>query len=42
LRSVVKQEFKMHVSAPGVPGAGAAVYNILRDPREEAPIVPLS
>jgi len=41
LRSVVKQEFKMHLPAPGVPGAGAAVYNLLRDPREESPIMPL-
>jgi arylsulfatase len=35
LRSVVKQEFKMHMPAPGMPGAGAPVFNILRDPREE-------
>jgi arylsulfatase len=35
LRSVVKQEFKMHLPPPGVPGAAAPVYNILRDPREE-------
>jgi arylsulfatase len=41
LRSVVKQDFKMHLPAPGVPGAGAAVYNLLRDPREEAPVMPL-
>ncbi len=39
LRSVVKQEFKMHVPAPGVPGAAAPVYNIYRDPREEHPLV---
>ncbi len=37
LRSVVKQEFKMHVPPPGVPGAAAPVFNILRDPREENP-----
>jgi arylsulfatase len=37
LRSVVKQEFKMHLPAPGVPGAAAPVYNLLRDPREEHP-----
>ena len=37
LRSVVKQEFKMHLPAPGVPGAAAPVFNILRDPREEHP-----
>lgn len=37
MRSVVKQEFKMHVPAPGVPGAAAPVFNLLRDPREEHP-----
>lgn len=37
MRSVVKQEFKMHVPPPGVPGAAAPVFNILRDPREEHP-----
>jgi len=39
LRSIVKQEFKMHVPAPGVPGAAAPVYNLYRDPREENPHV---
>lgn len=34
LRSIVKQEFKMHMPAPGVPGAGAPVFNVLRDPRK--------
>ena len=37
LRSIVKQEFKMHMPAPGVPGAAAPVFNILRDPRESSP-----
>jgi arylsulfatase len=37
LRSVVKQEFKLHVPPPGVPGAAAPVFNLLRDPREESP-----
>jgi len=37
LRSIVKQEFKMHLPAPGVPGAAAPVFNLLRDPREEYP-----
>ncbi len=37
LRSVVKQEFKMHLPAPGVPGATAPVFNLYRDPREEYP-----
>ena len=36
LRSVVKQEFKMHLPPPGVPGAAAPVFNLLRDPREMA------
>ncbi len=35
LRSIVKQEYKMHMPAPGVPGAAAPVFNIYRDPREE-------
>jgi arylsulfatase A-like enzyme len=39
LRSVVKQEFKMHLPAPGQPGAAAPVFNIYRDPREENPLV---
>ncbi|MEM9393797.1 MAG: sulfatase-like hydrolase/transferase [Pseudomonadota bacterium] len=39
LRSVVKQEFKMHLAAPGQPGAAAPVFNILRDPREHHPLV---
>jgi arylsulfatase len=38
---VVKQEFKMHVPAPGVPGAAAPVFNLYRDPREEEPFVGL-
>lgn len=37
LRSIVKQEFKMHMPAPGVPGAAAPVFNLYRDPREESP-----
>ena len=39
LRSVVKQAFKMHLPAPGVPGAAAPVFNLLRDPREMFPLV---
>ena len=35
LRSIVKGEFKMHMPAPGVPGAAAPVFNLYRDPREE-------
>lgn len=41
LRSVVKQEFKMHMPAPGVPGAAAPVFNLYRDPREEEAFVGL-
>jgi arylsulfatase len=42
LSSVVKQEFKMHLPAPGMPAAGAGVYNLLRDPREEKPFIGMS
>ena len=42
LRSVVKQEFKMHLPRPGLPGAGAPVFNLYRDPREEQPFVGLA
>jgi arylsulfatase len=39
LRSIVKQEYKMHMPLPGVPGAAAPAYNLLRDPREMHPMV---
>ena len=39
LRSVVKQKFKMHIPAPGAPGAGAAVFDLTRDPREMTPLI---
>jgi hypothetical protein len=39
LRSVVKQKFKMHLPAPGVPGAGAPVFDLTRDPREMIPMI---
>jgi arylsulfatase A-like enzyme len=39
LRSIVKDEFKMHMPVPGVPGAAAPAYNLYRDPREEHPLV---
>lgn len=39
LRSVVKQEFKMHLPLPGTPGAAAPVFNLFRDPREEHPSI---
>lgn len=42
LRSIVKQEFKMHVPAPGVPAAAAGVYNVYRDPREMHPLIGLA
>jgi arylsulfatase len=37
LKSIVKQEYKMHLPGPGVPAAAAGVYNVLRDPREMHP-----
>ena len=39
LKSVVKQEWKMHLPGPGVPAAAAGTYNIYRDPREEHPLI---
>lgn len=39
LRSVVKQEFKMHLPGAGQPGAAAPTYNVFRDPRELHPLV---
>ncbi len=39
LRSIVKQEFKMHMPLPGTPGAAAPVFNLYRDPREEHPMI---
>ena len=42
LRSIVKQEFKMHVPGPGVPAAAAGVYNVYRDPREMHPLIGLA
>ena len=39
LRSVVKQKFKMHIPAPGVPGAAAPVFDLTRDPRELTPLI---
>jgi len=39
LASVVKQKFKMHLPPPGVPGAAAPVYDLMRDPREENALI---
>lgn len=39
LRSVVKQKFKMHLPSPGMPGAGAPVFDVTRDPREMTPLI---
>jgi len=39
LRSVVKQKFKIHLPPPGVPGAGAPMFDLYRDPREEKPLI---
>ena len=32
----------MHLPTPGVPGAAAPVFNLLRDPREEHPQIGLA
>lgn len=42
LRAVVKQEFKMHLAAPGMPAALAESFNLYRDPREENPQIGIS
>jgi len=42
IRSVVKQKFKMHLPAPGVPGAAAPMFDLTRDPREEHPQIGIS
>ena len=42
LRSIVKQDIKMHMPAPGMPGAAAPVFNLLRDPREMNPIISIA
>jgi len=39
LRAIVKQEWKMHLPAPGMPAAAAGVYNVYRDPREQHPLI---
>ena len=39
LRAIVKQEWKMHLPAPGMPAAAAGVFNLLRDPREEHSLI---
>jgi arylsulfatase A-like enzyme len=39
LASVVKQKFKMHLPPPGVPGAAAPVFDLMRDPREENALI---
>ena len=39
LASIVKQKFKMHLPPPGVPGAAAPVFDLMRDPREEKALI---
>lgn len=39
LASIVKQKFKMHMPAPGIPGAAAPVFDLMRDPREEKSLI---
>ena len=42
LRAIVKQEWKMHLAAPGMPAAAAETFNVYRDPREEHPLIGMS
>ena len=42
LGAIVKQKFKMHMPAPGIPGAGAPVFDLTRDPREESPMIEIA
>jgi arylsulfatase len=42
LAAIVKQKFKMHMPAPGIPGAAAPVYDLTRDPREENPMIEIA
>ena len=37
LKSVVKQQFKMHIPPPGANPIGAAIYDLYKDPRESRP-----
>jgi len=37
LRSVVKQQYKFHVPAPGENPIGAAIYDLYKNPREDRP-----
>ena len=37
LRSVVKQQFKMHVPPPGSNPIGAAIFDLYKNPREDRP-----
>jgi arylsulfatase len=42
LAAVVKQKYKMQMPAPGIPGAAAPIYDLMRDPREENPLITLA
>ena len=37
LRSVVKQQYKMHLPPPGANPIGAAIFDLYKDPREDRP-----
>jgi arylsulfatase len=37
LRSVVKQQYKMHLPPPGANPIGAAIYDLYKNPREDRP-----
>ncbi len=42
LAAIVKQKYKLELPPPGAPGVSAAVYDLLRDPREESPQLPIA
>lgn len=42
LRAVVKQKFKLEIPPPGAPGVAASIYDVYRDPREEAPLTEIA
>ena len=42
LKAVVKQKFKLELPGAGEPGVAAKMYDLQRDPREEAPSIEIS
>ena len=42
LKSIVKQKYKLELPPPGAPGVAAKMYDLQRDPREEAPSIEIA